>query len=203
MPNWCNNQIKILGSKENMKPIVEKLRAIEDTKEFVMATLLGTDDRPDNYEKEGWYNYNTSKFGTKWDFTINDIPHFIAEDNLVEIDTDTAWSPPIEFLENLCSKYNVSATIIFSEPGCDFAGKIEIDENGERVYDDTLSYLDGLYKYTDDFWYEVDFRAEMAVDNGDTFHEFEHQFNFLEGDDKTKRLKEAYDEHVEKSKSFD
>jgi len=53
MPNWCNNNIVITGSKENMKPLVEKFRALEDTEENVMETIIGMPDKPENYEGEG------------------------------------------------------------------------------------------------------------------------------------------------------
>ena len=46
---------------------------------------------------------------------------------------ETAWSPCIEFVQKVCKKYALSASIEFSETGMNFAGIYDINENGEIV----------------------------------------------------------------------
>ncbi len=46
---------------------------------------------------------------------------------------ETAWSPCIKFVQKVYKKYELSASVEFSEPGVNFAGIYDINENGELV----------------------------------------------------------------------
>ncbi len=121
MPNWCNNQIRITGDADNMKVLVDKFKELETNKEGIMGFLLGTEDRPADYDNGGWYEYNCNKFGTKWDFKYDDVDDINVSDRCIDIVVMTAWSPPSPFLQALCAKYSVHARIHYDEPGMGFA----------------------------------------------------------------------------------
>lgn len=200
MPNWCNNKITITGDEDKMKILVAKFREIEnDDEAFVMEHLLGKDDRPADYEDGGWYDYNCQKFGTKWDFPIKRINALTLDDDLIEIDIDTAWAPPEKFLETLTTMYGVSATILYFEPGMDFSGKTVFSPKGIG-WNESGSYAEGLYKYDDNFWDEVDYIADCDVTNDTSFEDFMKSFQYVPKEYHNK-LKESYDNAVKRIKS--
>jgi hypothetical protein len=125
MPNWCENQIKIYGEPDKMKVLADKFKELETNKEPVMEFLLGTEDRPADYDKGGWYDYNCNKFGTKWDFLYDDNVIISLSEHQINIDVMTAWAPPSQFLLSLCAKYGVHARIHYDEPGMGFSGTEE------------------------------------------------------------------------------
>jgi len=126
MPNWCENIIKITGEESKMKALVEKFKELETNDQPVMGFLLGTEDRPADFDQGGWYGYQIKKFGTKWDFRYNeDLDMEQCDTNIIYFRILTAWSPPCEFLKSLCEKYGVKAKIHYHEPGMGFAGTEE------------------------------------------------------------------------------
>ena len=196
MPNWCNNRISITGDADKMAILVEKFKELETNDEEVMGFLLGKDDRPANYEEGGWYDYNNNKFGTKWDFKLCDINDYSITPDQVTLDVDTAWAPPSQFLETLCDLYGVYATISYFEPGMDFAGQEEYTPEGITGKED-LTYLEGVYKFDDNFWSEVEYRAEDAVDCDESLEVFKEQFlSYLTPSD-LERVESIYKEAVE------
>ena len=164
MPNWCDNEVSIFGDAEQMKELVtlvkelakksENRDATDNTRIHFMEELIGIDDKPDNYEEGGWYEYNIERFGTKWDFDIADCYGFHISDTQIFFGIGTAWLPIDKFLDKLCKKYGVKASVIYAEPGCGFAGITTFDENGQVediCYDD---YLEGLYNIDSDRFFE-------------------------------------------------
>ena len=89
----------------------------------------------------GGYSKQIELWGTKWD--IEATPEIIKEwtDNGNKymsfiIQCDTAWSPPMEFLENVTDKYkDVEVEINYEEPGMGVAGTSRF-KNGECIYDE-------------------------------------------------------------------
>lgn len=186
MPNWCENTITIKGDKEKMKPIVDVLRELEakETKDltadiFVMESLLGTDDRPENYDSGGWYDYNVKKFGTKWDFKlIRDGGDYEIHDERITLSVLTAWSPPQQFLITLCEKYDVQATINYAEPGMDFTGSAEYGKDG-CITETQTSYMKGKYDNNDYFWEEVENVVYGYLDEVDALNKLKQYLSFL------------------------
>lgn len=190
MPNWCENQITISGDKDKMKPIVDVLQQLEakekeneNAEALVMESLLGTEDRPKNYEEGGWYDYNVKKFGTKWDFQLErDANHFEITDDSIFIDVMTAWSPPQAFLQALCEKYGVNASINFAEPGMDFAGSAYYTPTGVGQ-ETTSTYLKGVYDNDMNFMGEVENQAYMLCEEENGLEQFKNMLSFLPEDE--------------------
>lgn len=155
MPNLCSNTIVIDGEKAQLDILKEKLNKIILEDKYIMNTLLFDQEQ----DSETWYEDNLKNLGTKWDFKANDDSNIEIQEESIDIIVWTAWSPPINFLHNLCKKFGVQATIIYEEPGCDFCGKTDIDEDG-NINDDCCGYHEGLYKYSENFWSAVQDDAE-------------------------------------------
>jgi hypothetical protein len=122
MPNWCNNVACF--SHENPEMIAK----IANVKENLFAEFFPIPEE----QKENWYSYNLENFGTKWDVEPDIIDQ---EDNSITIVFDSAWSPPIEFYNQMLQLgFEISAT--YEESGMAFCGMYE---NGEDNY---LDYSD-------------------------------------------------------------
>lgn len=148
MPNWCSNDIDIqFGNKEEYKDFEAKVlrheRATEgfsiaedgeeinfdETKEFPLFDLY-VPTPPELLESEGWYEWRLKNWGTKWNPSINYIYAF-KDKMFIQIGSETAWSPPIEFFETF-SKIYPSATIemTYIEESMNFCGKTSF-RNGD------------------------------------------------------------------------
>jgi hypothetical protein len=124
----------------------------------------------EKYGHSGWYNWRVSNWGTKWDACESD---WDLDDNELTIHFQTAWAPPIGWLENVSAQFpELEFKMIFQEEGQGFCGRADgIDgivewQDGEVVLEDE----DGLavewdseldrYKYVEsgeiiddeDFW---------------------------------------------------
>ena len=150
MPNWCSNVIVITGDKDKIKTILEKLGTIPvNTDHKVFETLIGADT-----ESNGWYESNLKRYGTKWDVSPEDS-NIEFSDDIITMSPPTAWSPPVPFCVTLAKEYGVQVEIKFFEPGCDFAGRSVINEQGEIIEEDDYDYNEGLYILDNDgFWNE-------------------------------------------------
>ena len=74
------------------------------------------------YGATGWYSWSCNNWGTKWDAYAQSV-NWNEEDTL-EIEFDTAWSPPIPWLEAVAAKYpHLDITMRYEEEGMGFMGK--------------------------------------------------------------------------------
>jgi hypothetical protein len=118
-----------------------------------------------DYE-EKWYDTNLNWFGTKWDIDIDTHCFDFGEDE-ISFFCETAWSPPIQFLENFCRMYKLNAHIFYSEGGVGFAGETKfIWEDGVlSVEDNEYEYNKGLYLLSnEEFWSNMESNIEYAVE---------------------------------------
>jgi len=200
MPNWCDNQIIIRGDKKKMKPIVEIFKEFQKEsgeKLLVMKSLLGIADRPKDYDEGGWWDYNINKYGTKWDFSVENFFYLYVEDEEISFGNQTAWSPPENFLMHLCKKYDVQAEITFSEPGNNFAGETKFNEKG-IVKQVAYEYMEGLY-HTDDelFWNELENYFVDSRDEEINAKKFVEDYKKYVTTKDLKEIKDLYTEYME------
>jgi len=148
MPNWCNNQMDISGTKEMMDEVESALKEGELLGKLlpvppelnITAGSLGhnTPEQLELEEKEkanrekygyaNWYDYCVNEWGTKWDISL--VSYERLSETEITLSFDTAWAPPIVAYEKLVEMgYEVSA--YYYEPGMAFAG---IFENGQDDY---------------------------------------------------------------------
>ena len=152
------NDYEILN---NLVPVPESLKEV--TSRF---GTIGDDDpekeqKQENIEEHGavdWYEWCCTNWGTKWG---DNQTHLVHED-LVGSDEDTlkkvmlrfdsAWSPPIEGMDVVASKYpDIMFDLRYWEPGMGFQG-FKIWGSGESQHEATMDYMED---------------ADMAYDNID------------------------------------
>lgn len=144
MPNWCNNTVEISHpDKAKMYALVEAINegkfcnhvipVPEDLQ--IVAGRLGDPVEQEaleakeksNREKYGvanWYDFCTSRWGTKWDVDAYDKVEFDDQwdkGNKITFGFDSAWSPPIGIYEELVEQ-GFSVRAYYYEPGMCYAG---------------------------------------------------------------------------------
>ena len=208
MPNWCSNLITITGDKKKISIIKHALESIkkhpEGEKEpYVFETLVGREPHltGGQYTNE-WYNSNVGYWGTKWDVSYDSCgPEYGDEE--IKLCPDTAWSPPIEFCNQLVKMYGVKVYIFYSEPGIGFSGQTDIylDEDGILHTDDEeYGYLEGLYILDkDQFWGEVEYYIDSYGENDEDSVEkyVEETFPFITEEDKKDIINQINEHHNE------
>jgi hypothetical protein len=211
MPNWCNNYIKISGDESTIRTLTAVLKSLkssdndDEQSDDVFKSLIGIPSHmSDGDYKEKWYDTNIEWFGTKWDISYSE-DMFTFEKDEITLSCETAWSPPIPFLENLCKMYKVNAYLFYSEGGVGFAGETTFNwVHGElEVYDDECGYLEGIYKYSrEEFWGEVEYRTDCILDEEQSLEDFLGEFPFVSDEDKVE-LTRLYNETIENNDEDD
>ena len=200
MPNWCTNYIVISGDENKislLKNILEDVPKTIGEETVVFKTLIGKEPTitTEDYEKGGWFDSNVNWFGTKWDVSYNDCQFDFNDDHIIMI-PQTAWSPPIGFVSNLCKMYGLAAVMDYSEGGCNFCGRATIDINGE-VDEEDYGFNEGKYHFENDYFWEslVESDMEYALDEDKTKDQFLLDYPYVNEDD-LKELGKMYDEYM-------
>ena len=158
MPNWCCNKIFIEGNYKNLRSISDVLNFYlseesSDCEIGIFEKLLGVNPKIiyDDYDDE--VMSNIQYWGTKWDVFELDEYKVNCSDNFIDIEIDTANSPPIEFCKKLSKKYNVSINIVFYELGLEFAGECVINDLGEEIgYTPYKDINEAICCFDSNFW---------------------------------------------------
>jgi hypothetical protein len=179
MPNWCSNTLKvhstnveklkefktwvIVNSKADSEPIFtfEKIHPVPlvllDTQPFASGSE-NSDELIEKYGASDWYTWRVTNWGTKWDAADSNI---IADDeqNLI-VWFDTAWSPPIAWVKWVAAQWpELSFSLLFEEPGCDFCGIYNVEGIEESI-------VEGQYEYYDEDGNEVYYSQPTETDSG-------------------------------------
>jgi hypothetical protein len=210
MPNWCSNSIVITGDEDKIKKINEVLSSMDKTTTIagIFEALVGRDENitEEQYQNGGWYQHNIDRYGCKWDVSHeNAIIDYYDSDDCITMSPQTAWSPPKEFCILLAEQYGVDVTLEYSEPGCDFAGRVVIGPDGVEE-EENYEYLEGLYFMDEDsFWMEVQSNLEFEFDKDEPrpdedeprpLEEWLNDFQFVIDSDK-QELTELYNKAKE------
>ena len=194
MPNWCDNQVTITGSKSVIDKI-EKIAKEEKgagglldffhpmPKELRDTTADGSEDKKllEKYGYSDWYGWACDNWGTKWDIT-----EFYGVDRLGEtlitFAFSSAWSPPVGAYEYFLAKNeDCSLKAWYYEGGCDFMGVWE--DGDDRCYEcstvgpksDSPFYDHGDGKELDDYFgiteNLAEYEAEQEAEKEDV-HEY-------------------------------
>lgn len=209
MPNWCNNNITISGDEGTIRTLTAVLKSLktddEEQSSNVFQSLIGLPQHmSDGDYKEKWYDTNVEWFGTKWDISYSEDMFTFTKDE-INFSCETAWSPPIPFLQNLCEMYKVNAYLFYSEGGVGFAGESTFNwVDGElEAYDDECGFLEGMYKFSkEEFWAEVEYRTDCIIDEEQTLEDFLAEFPFVTDEDKVE-LTRLYNETIENNDEDD
>jgi len=179
MPNWVYNTLTIEGSEEEIakvkaqlgKPIQKRYANDKEVTSYsnpiisFWNIIAPPDDKLDEYfgthgyangEKQGeseynWYNFNNSKWGTKWDIAVRDEDEYSDTSLEEEHPTtlryrfNTAWSPPLPVIEELSIQYPKLEITLEYEEEQGWGGEILWTEEGSsivREYDIPNSHKD-------------------------------------------------------------
>ena len=141
MPNWCKNRVDFYSeNKEDLNKVLD----IFSNKESIFGQIIpepnwkttpnkdgelpvdGEYPYPPHFPKSGqtddrWYNWRLANWDTKWEA---DVTGFEVQDyDTLEIEFQTAWSPPEGVVRKLREKFpDVTFQCFYDEPGCEIAG---------------------------------------------------------------------------------
>ena len=127
MPNWCWNHLEVMCTEEHvaeLQKFVEK--STKATKE--QFSFEGTLPRGD---REDWYDWSCDNWGTKWDACDPNINE--SEPQCFSVSFDTAWTPPIAWIQNIMDKYpNLEFSLEYDEPGMAYGGHLIANSSSGR-----------------------------------------------------------------------
>ena len=124
-------------------PVPDEFRrfAFDDNSARKMGEEVG-EERP-----YGGYSWQTNHWGTKWDIGNVYVEH---HPQWWRAEFDTAWSPPLSFVEKISADFpTLLFSITYYEGGMGFAGKAEF-QNGECISDEELPIEDFIEDWDDD-----------------------------------------------------
>ena len=167
MPNWCENELYIKGSKDELKKFVEHAKGekkIIDFNKFIQypKRFAKMDEKAmewdEKHPKDSWANrpkdgYNSGGYewciknwGTKWNachldaYDPNPEDLGYKDEGELLFKFDTAWSPPIPVIKKMGKEFpNLKLTLLYFETGCAFNGILRI-ENGKITEDQCSKY---------------------------------------------------------------
>jgi len=115
MPNWCMNTAVINGPK----PVIDELKAVLANPEIGLLEWM----RPMPLDqKDNWYDWCVSNWGTKWDVHEPFVSDDVEEDSIT-FNFDTAWGPPLEAFRHWAERDGrVTYRLIYIETGMGFVG---------------------------------------------------------------------------------
>lgn len=114
------------------------------------------------YGASNWYDWHVNFWGTKWDVEseINS-----EDETFVQIDFDSAWSPPTEWLKKVAQDYpSLEFLLEYEEGGCAFKGVLEICEDKGKFKDETWDWYGYCGECDTD--YTEDGHCKCKDDNG-------------------------------------
>ena len=140
MPNHCHNRVTFYSA--NTDDVAKLKQIFEDENTF--GQIIPEPDWPNTPNKDGelpvkhedpwltyrwsdgrqddrWYDWRVQNWDTKWD--CYDVVVTDDDPESVEIEFNTAWSPPEAICNEIREQYpDVSVSWFFDEPGCEIAG---------------------------------------------------------------------------------
>ena len=150
MPNWCSNEVTIEGTKEDMAKFIEE--CFTDFKGTPVLDFAKVMPEPDynKPQKEGthnngvqkelstvmpdWWNWRNTNWGTKWNLVPDPEGNLTGyevtgqTDSFIELDFDTAWSPPSGIYDAIYEKYpDLDVSWFYREDGVQMAGWLPYD----------------------------------------------------------------------------
>lgn len=155
MPNWCFNAVTLHHTDAGkMKALMKRLNSNESIASHFLPVPLE--------EKDNWYMWSTENWGTKWDFEALDWSRI---DNQIEINFESAWSPPIALYNYLVAEgWSVDAR--YFESGMGYVGRYT--DGSDDYYEYDLSDAESIKQIPEDL---------VAFGNLEEEHEIWKEYN--------------------------
>ena len=127
MPNWCFNRLRVYAhdGEESEKQLKKFIKENVNIDKDNALSFQGSAPRPKDlditagsrteeeeaqakinrkkYGYEDWYEWSINEWGTKWDACSSYVDD--EDDNEICITFETAWSPPLEWMQKASAKY--------------------------------------------------------------------------------------------------
>ncbi len=154
MPNWCNNTITITGDVDTLsqlKPVIESGEGLLQAIRPMPKELEGTTSP--SVSGDDWYSWRVANWGTKWDVSTEGLEYTDNGDGTASIEGwfDTAWSPPIDAMQQLADDWDSCyIELMYEEGGMCFVGCWDsegADEHYEYGVADSKTIRDVIPEY--------------------------------------------------------
>ena len=148
MPNWCMNKLTVTGPEADVQRFKEMavgqspwLRPGERPEEPNVLNFHSLVPIPDEVLAAGYadagYDWEVAHWGCKWG--ARDACILDEWDGHIEYEFNTAWSPPIEFLEQVAKQFpSLLFLLDYDEPGMAYKGIAKFQ--AEQHEDHCLEY---------------------------------------------------------------
>jgi hypothetical protein len=165
MPNWCTNKLVVTATNEkDLNEFLEKVGGEDEDGSSTNFSFHSLVPRPEGVD---WYDWNVQNWGTKWD--VGDVSMEVHEEhNTTYFYFDSAWSPPIEWLEKVIPMFpQLDFTLSYFEGGMGFAGIMEGTEgdvcsHSQHNSSDEEYWIIATDGLSDE---EIEDRARESIDN--------------------------------------
>ena len=150
MPNWCSNEVQIDGSKEDIAKFKEECFTDHKGESVLDFSKILPEPDYDKPKKDGthnngvqtelhsvmpdWWTWRNDNWGTKWNLAPThdgDLTAYITvedREDIIQLEFDTAWSPPSGIYEAIVDKYpEISINWFYREDGMQMAGWLPYD----------------------------------------------------------------------------
>lgn len=162
MANHCYNWIMFSGDPYTLKEIKNKMKLYDEYDYVAEWGNFITGNKHDHYES----------YGGRWfEFSIDD-----DEGDLV-IQGDSAWTPMIGLVMEICEAYAVKGIIEYEESGNDFGGMISFDTDGGQIEEVNMPYGEWRYHNDPEEYFQYDI-LEYVGDYED-YDEMVGEYKFL------------------------
>ena len=135
MPNWCFNNLHVSGPSADLQRFLKTVQGedsagnslpldfnqiVPQTPE-VLASLEHKARAAGNLPD--WYEWRCNNWGTKWN--LDNDTELDAGDDWAIFRFDTAWSPPIPFVERASEMFpTLEFQLEYNEPGNNIGGMV-------------------------------------------------------------------------------
>ena len=145
MPNWCSNEVQIDGTKEDIAKFKEECFTDHKGESVLDFSKILPEPDYDKPKKDGthndgvqtelhsvmpdWWTWRNDNWGTKWNLVPThdgDLTAYLTVEDgedFIQLEFDTAWSPPNGIYEAITEKYqDLSINWFYREDGVQMAG---------------------------------------------------------------------------------
>lgn len=138
MPNWCENSLQVTGPERVLAAWVTRVKSNLGSEIGLFETFCVP---AYNEDKSNWYNAHCAAWDTKWDVPINELQMQVS-DELVGMLFDTAWSPPLGWMNTMSRDWpSLTFALAFEEGGMCFMGYIIMrDGDSYEAENETIGY---------------------------------------------------------------
>ena len=150
MPNWCSNEVQFDGSEEDIAKFKEECFSDHKGEAVLDFSKVLPEPDYDKPKKDGthndgvqtelhsvmpdWWTWRNDNWGTKWNLVPNhdgDLTAYLTvedSEDFIQLEFDTAWSPPNGIYEAIVDKYpDISVNWFYREDGVQMAGWLPYD----------------------------------------------------------------------------